>query len=207
VTRARSHPAFRSLGVLALALGALAIVRPWTVRPLKPAAVAFDPTKYAEEAWPRLVAEASRSAVDVSSVSPPASSAGTPGRTSIFVKAAGTLLAVDRRSRVGLLRLGVAGRAGREVTVQIGPVVRGTALRDAAGFIRFNDFANQFDHAAVSNALHERVLREVVGRIDLDGLAGRSIDVVGATTIYAGMAADAPLDIVPVRLSVPGGAQ
>ena len=48
-------------------------------------------------------------------------------------------------------------------TVQIGPVIRGTALRDAVSFIRFNDFANQFEFAAVSNALHERVLRDVVG--------------------------------------------
>lgn len=87
------------------------------------------------------------------------------------------------------------------MAVQIGPVVRGTALRDATTFIRFNDFANQFEFAAVSNALHARVLHDIVNPLDLDALPGRQVQVLGATTLQAGASANAVLEIVPIRLS------
>ena len=35
--------------------------------------------------------------------------------------------------------------------IQIGPVLRGTALRDALEFVRFTDFVNQFEFAGVAN--------------------------------------------------------
>jgi predicted lipoprotein len=132
---------------------------------------------------------------------------GAPGRKSVFVTATGTVTAIDRRSRVGLARMRVAVGPAGEVAIQIGPVIRGTALRDATSFIRFNDFANQFEFAAVSNALHERVLRDVVGRLDLDALTGTPVTVIGATTLQAGTPADAVLDIVPIQLQIAGGAR
>jgi predicted lipoprotein len=196
------------IGVLVVVVGTLAVVRPWTVRPLKTAAPAFDATRYVEQAWPRIVAEASRNAVDILAARQSAASleeAGAPGLRSVFVKATGTVAAIDRRSRVGLARVRIADGPLGEVAIQVGPVIRGTALRDATSFIRFNDFANQFEFAAVSNALHERMLRDVVGRLDLDALTGKPVTVLGATTLRAGMPADAALDIVPIQLQVAGG--
>jgi predicted lipoprotein len=198
------------IGVLAAVVGVLAVVRPWTVRPLQTAAPAFDATTYVEQAWTRIVAEASRNPIDVLAARESAAGlgrSGAPGRKSVFVKATGTVTAIDRRSRVGLARLRVASGPVGEVAIQIGPVIRGTALRDATSFIRFNDFANQFEFAAVSNALHERVLRDVVGRLDLDALTGTPVTVLGATTLQAGTPADAVLDIVPIQLQIAGGAR
>ena len=83
--------------------------------------------------------------------------------------------------------------------------VRGSALRDATTFIQFNDFSNQFEFAAVSNALHERVLREVVGRLDLEALVGKRITAIGAATLQAGAPADAAIDLVPIELRAEGG--
>jgi predicted lipoprotein len=210
VARTVRRSSLRALGLLAVVVGALALLRPWTVRPLETTAPAFDAAGYVEQAWARIVAEASRTAVDVlaarrspESVEGP----GAPGRQSIFVKATGTLAGVDRRSRVGLARVRTADGPGGELAVQIGPVIRGTALRDAASFIRFNDFANQFEFAAVSNALHERVLRDVVGRLDLDALTGTRVTVLGATTIRSGTPAGDALDIVPIQIQPAGGRQ
>jgi predicted lipoprotein len=199
----------RPTGVLVAAIALLAILRPWTVRPLQTApAAAFDATVYVDQAWLRLLDEASRTAVDAATARRMAvqpASPGAPGRRSLFVKATGVVAAIDRRSRVGLARLRTGDRPDDEVGIQIGPVVRGTALRDAASFIRFNDFANQFEFAAVSNALHERAMRDVVTRLDLDTAVGQRVTVIGATTLQAGAPAGAPMDIVPIDLRVEGG--
>jgi predicted lipoprotein len=210
VGRPKSRSALRAIGLLALGVGALAVFRPWTVRPLQTAAPTFDAARYVERSWTRIVAEASRTAIDALAARASAATAGgsgAPGRRSLFVRAVGTLGAVDRRSRVGLARIRVADGPGGEVAVQVGPVIRGTALRDATSFIRFNDFANQFEYAAVSNALHEHVLRDVVGSLDLGALAGTRVMVLGAVTIQAGTSPDEPLDIVPVQLQPAGGRQ
>jgi len=210
VARMRFRSLLHVAGVLVVVAGVLAVVRPWTVRPLKTAAPTFDATSFIEQAWTRIIAEASRNAMDVLTARRSVAGlgrSGAPGRKSVFVKATGTVTAIDRRSRVGLARMRVAVGPAGEVAIQIGPVIRGTALRDATSFIRFNDFANQFEFAAVSNALHERVLRDVVGRLDLDALTGTPVTVIGATTLQAGTPADAVLDIVPIQLQIAGGAR
>jgi predicted lipoprotein len=190
----------------------LAVLRPWSVRPLHTTAPsAFEPRTYAEQAWPKIVDEAARDAVGVSEAAALAAAhtaSGAPGRKSVFVRATGTVSEIDRRSRVGVARVRLdAGTSPPELAVQVGPVVRGTALRDAASFIRFTDFANQFDFAAVSSALHERVLRDVVGRLDLDALVGRQVTVIGATALPPGGEAAATLEIVPLRIQFPGRAR
>jgi predicted lipoprotein len=209
VTRASPGP-WRTLGICALLLGVLAVLRPWTVRPLKPIAAAFDAATFAAEAWPTILSEATSGAVDVQAARQQATaSAGsaTPGRKAVFVRLTGTLVAVDRHSRVGFARVRLVGSPPGEVTVQVGPVMRGTALRDATSFIHFGDFANQFDFAAVSNALNERVLRDVVGRLDLEALTGQVVALLGATTVQPGMSPDAVLDIVPIQIRPAGGAR
>ena len=45
------------------------------------------------------------------------------------------------------------------VTVLTGPVIRGTALRDALPFIQFSQFTNQLEYARVSNALNDRSVK------------------------------------------------
>jgi predicted lipoprotein len=92
------------------------------------------------------------------------------------------------------------------VGVQIGPVLRGTAVRDALSFVRFTDFANQTEFAAVSNALNDRVLRDVVGPLDLDALTGRTVTVIGAAS-FAIAGSDRQVELVPVTLRVEGGAR
>ena len=80
-------------------------------------------------------------------------------------------------------------------------MIRGTALRDALGFIRFTDFTNQIEFAAVANALNDRVAAAVLAPLDFETLAGRTISFIGAVDTRA-VREDGAIEIVPVRIAV-----
>jgi predicted lipoprotein len=74
------------------------------------------------------------------------------------------------------------------VAVLTGPVIRGTALRDALPFIQFSQFTNQLEYARVANALNDRAVK-----------VGQAAQVkAGDSVRYAGAASSD--GIVPVLL-------
>jgi predicted lipoprotein len=177
----------------------IAILRPWTVRPLQSAAkAAFDPATFAASAWPRLLREATGTAADVSEVATASASASGKAR---FLKGTGIVAAVDRQSRVGVLRVQLTGSKPATVAIQVGPVIRGTALRDASGFIEFSDFTNQFDYAGAANALNDYALRTVLGALPTEALQGRTVTFIGAAG-KTPVRADGAIEIVPVQLEL-----
>jgi predicted lipoprotein len=197
------------LGFIALVIvGLLAVLRPWTIEPIQTAApAAFDAPSYVASSWPRVLREADETAVDVTTVLR-SSGAGSydgapPARSALFVRGTGVVTEVNLQSRAGhaLVRID-DGVAPATVAIQVGPVLRGTALRDALGFVRFTDFVNQFDFAAVANALNNRVLETVLGPVDVRALSGERVSFTGAVTRDA-RALKTP-EIVPVRLTVAG---
>ena len=177
----------------------LAILRPWTVRPIpdnKPAV--FDATAFAQTAWPRLVRESASTAIDVSEI---AAMAGAPPPRARVVKGTGVVSAIDRRSRVGVMLVRATGAKPVTVAIQIGPVIRGTALRDASGFIHFSDFTNQSDYAVAANALNDAALRAVIAPLAIDTLQGRTVVFTGAVGKSAPRE-DGAYEVVPLRLEV-----
>ena len=199
MTASPRSPTVRALVWIAVPIAAIAILRPWTVRPLegqKPAA--FDAGGFVSSAWPRLVRDAARTATDVSDIVPAAGASPSRAR---FVKGTGVVAAVDRRSRVGVMLVSVPGSSQATVAIQIGPVVRGTALRDASGFIQFSDFANQSEYAAAANALNESALRVVIAPVQTEALQGRTVAFVGAVGT-SGPRADGAIEIMPVQLEL-----
>jgi predicted lipoprotein len=113
---------------------------------------------------------------------------------------------VDLRSRVGLAYLEAGASATRRIALQVGPVVRGTALRDALGFIRFGDFVNQIDFAAAATELNARALRSAFEGIDAKNLEGRLVTFAGAAAL-GNTGASTPIEIVAVTLQVEGPAR
>jgi predicted lipoprotein len=177
----------------------VAILRPWTVREIdggKPAA--FDSSTFAVSAWPRVLREATQTATDVSELAIQAGPSSTNAR---FLKGTGVVAGVDRQSRVGVMRVQVASSKPATVAIQIGPVIRGTALRDASSFIQFSDFTNQFDFAGAANALNDHVLRVVVGAMPVDTLVGRTIAFIGAIG-KSPLREDGAIEIVPVQVEL-----
>lgn len=186
---------------IAAPVAILAVLRPWTIRSIDDERRSgFNTETFAASAWPRLVREALQTAVDVAEVAMAVrASPVKPG----FVKGTGVVSGIDRQSRVGVMRLHLAGSTPATVAVQIGPVIRGTALRDAAGFIQFSDFTNQFDYAGAANALNDQALRTVVASLPIDGLQGRTVAFIGAVG-KAPVREDGAIEIVPVQLEVVG---
>lgn len=84
------------------------------------------------------------------------------------------------------------------VSVQTGPAINGTDLRDAAGLIKFGDFSNQIDYQNASSALNNEMKKEVLSKIDTSDLTGKTISVVGAF----GLSDPAEWVVTPVRLIV-----
>ena len=120
-----------------------------------------------------------------------------------LVKGQGTVTAVDVASRHGTVTvtLTIDGKP-TPVLLQIGPVIFGTAIRDALPFISFGDFVNQIDYAEVSRAMNDTATA---------GLAKQMTDAEGKVVSFAGAATapsgSTPLTITPVLLSVGGTSQ
>jgi predicted lipoprotein len=101
-----------------------------------------------------------------------------------LVKGEAKVLSVDTASRAGTIKIDLApGDGSPDATVQIGPVIRGTSLRDALPFIQFNLFTNQLQYADVSNALNDRLAKDATGSLDVAALQGKMIDFEGAFTL------------------------
>ena len=84
------------------------------------------------------------------------------------------------------------------VSVQTGPAINGTDLRDATGSIRFGDFSNQIDYQNASSALNTEMKKEVLSKVDASDLTGKTISVIGAV----GLSDPAEWVVTPVRLTV-----
>jgi predicted lipoprotein len=71
-----------------------------------------------------------------------------------------------------------------DVLVQVGPVFRGTSIRDMLDFVKFDDFTNQVDFAKLSNELNFKVRDDVVRPFVFkeNDYAGHLFGFLGATT-------------------------
>jgi predicted lipoprotein len=209
-TRARLIP------VLCL-LSGLASCVPWTIRPIRPpeaAPAVTSPAAYVESIWEaELLPSIINSAVDARELldaiaASPAEALKRYGRRDAggppyyVVKGKGTVTAVDTQSRAGLAFVDVEPLDGRpDLSIQVGPVLRGTALRDATGVIRFSDFVNQLQYADAGNELNNRVLNTILAPVDKSRLDGRMISFTGA--LAALEESEPPLaGLVPVQLMI-----
>jgi predicted lipoprotein len=179
-------------GVVVVAL--LAVTRPWVVRPLDAQGKAivgpaqFDPEAYTRKLWDGSLASRSDGAVAISQATAAAK----------FLKGEGVVMAIDTKSRVGVASVDIDPQDGKaDVLLQIGPVIAGSALRDAFG-LNFDDFDTQVDYANVSGSLNKRALKAIPLLSDPQALRGKRISFVGAGQT----APDGQVRVVPVRLAL-----
>lgn len=121
---------------------------------------------------------------------------------SFMVTGTGKVLSVNTESRAGLALVDITGDGKADITLALGPVIRGTALRDAAPFIDFNQFTNQMEYAGISNELNALVNAKVLAPLgDLHTLEGKTITFFGAFTIGTTLDADKVI-VTPAILTV-----
>jgi predicted lipoprotein len=127
--------------------------------------------------------------------------AGTGSPYAFMVKGAGTVTKVDASVPTGPMTVEVAQAGGKPLTLSIatGPVIAGTAVRDAVGFISFGDFTNQIEYAQVANEINSRVKTEVIAKIDLVGVTGKQVTFYGAFSALPGAL---QILLVPTELTV-----
>jgi predicted lipoprotein len=201
--------------ILLLAAGACT---PWTVRPIEAenAPAAQNPARYVDSIWnSKLLPAVLNGAVDARTlldalVKSPADALTRYGHREangppyLLVKGEGVVTKVDTQSRVGLALIDVAPYDGKpDLSIQIGPVLRGTSLRDATGVIRFTDFVNQLQFADVANELNDRVLKTVLSGIDPETLKGKKVSFTGTAAVDPTHESYFPCkELTPVRLTV-----
>ena len=178
--------------------GLLATVKPAGSAPSLAAVMeggaAFDKVKYVDGIWEaRIIPTVEQKAVSLDTLMPvilkdPAAAVKQYGNNiggayNFLVQFSGTVTKVDTKSLTGTVTMNADYAGGTmPVKIQIGPIILGTALRDAVKFITFEQFTNQMQYGGVSDELNTRVGNDVVAKMDLKNLVGTTLSVKGAFT-------------------------
>lgn len=90
---------------------------------------------------------------------------------------------INQESRNGLLYASIVSPTfSEQVVFQIGPVYKGTSIRDILDFISLNDFENQVEFARLANELNFMVRDDVLASLDFSKLIGTEADVLAVFT-------------------------
>jgi len=179
------------------------------------AAGAQQPSKFevmAEEMWqakvlPYLEEEATELSLLKAAIAQDAATAGdsygyraggegTPW--SFATRFSGQVVDAKTDTRAATARVDIDGDGTADATLQLGPVIRGTALRDVLPFISFSDVSDQIEFANLSRALNAKAYDEVLAGFPREGLAGKQVTVLGAFTLRN---AAGEILVTPVALS------
>jgi predicted lipoprotein len=117
----------------------------------------------------------------------------------LMVKLTGIIVDANTESRAATIGVDTSGKGKADAIVQIGPAVRGTAIRDALDFVSFNDFKNQIDFARYGKAFNVYVNREILEKLARDSLVGREVTVIGAFPFSS--PSETPL-VTPVQITL-----
>lgn len=114
------------------------------------------------------------------------------------VSGEGKIIEAKLDSRAAKLGVDTTGDGAADVIVQLGPVIRGTALRDAMPFIVFTDFRDQIEFAKLANGLNT---------VAHEALTLPTGDVIGQTARFEGVFTlkdPALIELVPTTLEIGG---
>ena len=201
--------------VVAAALPGCKIIKTPTAeeRAAAAAKTAFDPNAKVEAIWqPQVVPYFEKRAGELKEVAQLAASSpdqagekyGNPRKQSsspwtYAVKFTGKVIAADTASRASTLDVDTDGDGRVDARVQIGPALRGTALRDTLDFVNFNEFKNQIEWAQFGKAFNEKANTAFLAAVPRDGLVSKTVTVIGAFPLPNG--GQLPL-VTPSELTV-----
>ncbi len=90
---------------------------------------------------------------------------------------------VNTESRSGYIVITLDGvSTDYTIKLAIGPVLKGTAIRDSLKNINFNEFVNQMDYASLANELNKKANQDCIGSMDVATLNGKTIEFTGSFT-------------------------
>ena len=83
--------------------------------------------------------------------------------------------------------------------MQIGPAMRGTAIRDALDFVSFNDFTNQIDFARFGKSFNTYINHSTLEKLPREDLIGHKVTLIGAYALDT--TGESPL-VTPVEIAI-----
>ena len=174
----------------------------------------FDPVQYAEMIWEPVVLPRIESlSVDFNElmIGLNADEEGTSrrygfrlleegNRFNFAVQGQVRLLSVDTSSANGLVTVDFYPFTGQaDALMSIGPVFRGSAIRDIQNSFSLNDFTNQTEFARLARELNFKVRDVVLQGIDFEQLVGSQAEILGVFDYHG---RDRDIEIIPVRLTI-----
>lgn len=97
------------------------------------------------------------------------------------VRGEGAIIDAKLDTRARRADLDTDGDGEADVTLQLGPVIRGTALRDVAPFYKFDDFRDQIEFAKLGRAINDRLAPMI--ELPEGDLAGRTVSFIGVVPL------------------------
>ena len=107
----------------------------------------------------------------------------------------GKIVAAKLDTSARRLSVDVDGDEKADVTVQLGPVIKGTALRDVSPFYNFDDFRDQIEFAKLARALNDRIKPGLV--VPEGALVGKTVTFVGVVPLKK---VDADYILTPIEV-------
>lgn len=97
------------------------------------------------------------------------------------VKGEGRVIEANLTSRARKAMLDTDGDGAADLTLQLGPVIKGSSLRDVAPFYRFGDFRDQIEFAKLARALNDRASAGLV--VPEGELVGKTVSFLGTVDL------------------------
>ena len=165
----------------------------------------FSPASYGKKEFPKVQAAVESRAVDAATLAASLSSDQAAATRQYGVASdAGPEFAVTFTGKVGRNDSGdetvaVPGvPSSTQITLQLGPAIIGTDLRDATGTISFGQFHNQIEYQNAGSALNNQMKQDVLSKVDVAHLDGRTVSVTGVFQLSDASA----WQVTPVKLDV-----
>lgn len=127
------------------------------------------------------------------------SSEGSPWNFATRIE--GEIVAAKTDTRAATADVDIDGDGRADAVIQLGPVIRGTTVRDVLPFFDFTSFTDQIEFAQLSRALNMKAFDTVLKDLSREDLVGKSVDATGAFTMRK---PDDTVLITPVEIEVSG---
>ncbi len=111
-------------------------------------------------------------------------SMGDSGELTYTVKGTGKVDKVNTESKAGTMDITLEGYDGPAgIKIQVGSVIKGSSVRDSLSFIKFGDYTNQQEYAAVSQSINSLIMENVVNPESAVEMEGKTITFTGCFTV------------------------
>jgi predicted lipoprotein len=122
---------------------------------------------------------------------------GAGGGWNFPVKGTATVIDENRASKAATADIDLDGDGKGDAVLQLGPVIKGTALRDTTKLYDFSTFRDQIEYARLGRALNDKAVSKLP--VADTPLKGRTVKFLGAVVVRS---AGDKLLVMPVSIEV-----